>query len=59
MNQFETDAPRALSDSEIAAVAGALSIADVPKAVKAIGDAIVAGVNFVVRELNKEPFHCC
>jgi hypothetical protein len=59
MNQFETDAPRALSDAEIDAIAGALSITDVPKAVKAISDAIAAGVNFVVRELTKEPFRCC
>ncbi len=59
MNQQDNDVPRALSDAEIDAIAGALSITDVPKAVKAIGDAIVAGVNFVVRELTKEPFHCC
>jgi hypothetical protein len=59
MNQSETDGPRALSDAEIDAIAGALSITDVPKALKAIGDAIAAGVNVVARELTKEPFHCC
>ena len=52
------DEPQPLTDLEIDAVSGALSIADIPQALKKIADAIETGVNFVVRKLEGE-FRCC
>jgi hypothetical protein len=52
------DTPQPLTELEIDAVSGALSITDIPKGLKAISDAIEAGVNFVVRKLEGE-FRCC